>query len=186
MINRSIQYGQLLHPPSLHSICSSGLLCDSQLAFADSNSFPASLQQRASCAGCCCCVLPALISFPLHLPLPGGRAGTSSQALPLSPASLRLMGMNPRASVREASRFQLGWRENLKEELEVKPKSSSFFLREKQKGWSYHWRTMCILQCSLSLLWSNVLMLPSHLAPNPFNSMILIYSLLEYINDYQL
>lgn len=185
MINRSIGYGQLLHPQSLHSICSSGLLCGSQLAFADSNSFPASLGQRALCAGCCC-VLPALISFPLHLPLPGGRAGTSSQALPLSPASLRLMGMNPRASVREAPRFQLGQRENLKEEQEVKPKSSSFFLREKQQGWSYHWRTMCILQCSFSLLWSNVPMLPSHLAPNPFNSMILIYSLLEYINDYQL
>ena len=133
MINRSIQYGQLLHPPSLHSICSSGLLCDSQLAFADSNSFPASLRQRALCAGCCC-VLPALISFPLYLPLPRGRAGTSSKALPLSPAPLRLMGMNPRASVREASRFQLGRRENLKEELEVKPKASSFFLREKQQG----------------------------------------------------
>lgn len=51
------------------------------------------------------CVLPALISSPLHLPLCGRTAGTSSQALPALPGPLRFMRADPGASVREASLF---------------------------------------------------------------------------------
>lgn len=131
MITRSIQYGQLLLPPFLYSICFSGPLCDAGPIFADYNSCPASLQWRAWSAGCqlCPACFLGLASSAPASSLCGHRVRTQFSCLFQSLLAHWGSWDQTQEQVREKRLcFQLRWKERQGEELEVEPKSSLYFL----------------------------------------------------------